>query len=707
MKILFTILAATACLICRAENKTVSQLPAVTTVQSNDSVIVNINPSSPSTRTIPVSSFAASVAGMIGAGPEADPLSLKTNLGLAFRPAFSQVRSIGFAGWNTTTNGLGQLIDTNASGGALVRNPSGSIDIISTEAGPSTFPSGVTVTNDTGKHTDIDTNGFVTANGGFAGSLVDTNTPFHNNYALKLGFVGLESVNAIGHNVFAGDSFLMLRTDPLNHQSGYFASSHSPIGIDDDLGQLYGDIGGATNLNADEVMPSSILDQSPIAATNLFVDYRNRREAAYSIDLSADAYFVGVTNDTANKHSQALFRLLSGSTNRWVSWNTNFVLLGSYVTPSNYYTLLLASNHSSRFEFENYGLGNTNCALRVYVSQAAVATSGGGCTAANIASQPSDTTVLSNTTAYFNVYATGTEPISYQWYQGSVNLAFGGFGVSGTTTSNLVLTGAATDIAGSGTPYHVVLSNACSGSITSSLAFLYITNGASGGGGTLTNGLVANWTLDEASGTTRVDDWGGNDLTDEAGNVTSVTGTLGNAAHYIGGGSSTLSHADNAALSFTGRSFTIGVDVNMASLTTDQFILGKWGATGEYIVYYDHTAQRFIFYRRNAAGTTTSSVSANTFGAPSSGTAYYLICGQDFENSQLFISVNAGTTDTTAFADDGRDDTLDFTVGQFDTGGSVFNGDLDQIDIWSRTLSGTEKTDMYNGGALRNPVANP
>jgi hypothetical protein len=182
---------------------------------------------------------------------------------------------------------------------------------------------------------------------------------------------------------------------------------------------------------------------------------------------------------------------------------------------------------------------------------------------------------------------------------------------------------------------------------------------------------------------------------------------LGNAAHYIGGGSSTLSHADNAALSFTGRSFTIGVAVNLASLTTDQFIVGKWGAATEYFLYYDHTAQRFIFYRRDAANTTTASVSADTFGAPSSGVTAYLICGQDFENGQLFISVNAGATDTTAFSDNGRDDAADFTIGQFDSGGSVFNGDIDQVDLWNRTLTGTEKTDMYNGGALRNPVANP
>jgi Pectate lyase len=82
-------------------------------------------------------------------------------------------------------------------------------------------------------------------------------------------------------------------------------------------------------------------------------------------------------------------------------------------------------------------------------------------TAPSITTQPSDRTVLIGQSASFNVVATGTEPLSYQWF-------FNDAPISGATAASHTVTGATADDSG---PYHLVISNPY-GSVTSVVATL-------------------------------------------------------------------------------------------------------------------------------------------------------------------------------------------------------------------------------------------
>lgn len=110
--------------------------------------------------------------------------------------------------------------------------------------------------------------------------------------------------------------------------------------------------------------------------------------------------------------------------------------------------------------------------------------------APTITVQPANTTVCTGTTAQFTVTATGTAPLSYQWYRGATPLANGPSGTgstySGATTATLTISN--TSAADNGNDYKVVVSNSC-GTATSALRTLTTTSL------TVTNPAVTTGTL--------------------------------------------------------------------------------------------------------------------------------------------------------------------------------------------------------------------
>jgi invasion protein IalB len=92
-----------------------------------------------------------------------------------------------------------------------------------------------------------------------------------------------------------------------------------------------------------------------------------------------------------------------------------------------------------------------------------VVTSGTGTIAPAITQQPLSQTVTAGNNATFNVTATGTAPLSYQW-------RFNGVNIAGATASSLTLSAVTSANAGS---YTVVISNTA-GSITSAAAVLTV-----------------------------------------------------------------------------------------------------------------------------------------------------------------------------------------------------------------------------------------
>ena len=91
--------------------------------------------------------------------------------------------------------------------------------------------------------------------------------------------------------------------------------------------------------------------------------------------------------------------------------------------------------------------------------------------APSIISEPANQTVTAGQTATFNVTATGTTPLSYQWRKNSAN-------ISGATSASYATP--ATTTADSGTQFDVSVSNSA-GSMTSSAATLTVNASTSGG----------------------------------------------------------------------------------------------------------------------------------------------------------------------------------------------------------------------------------
>ncbi|MGA9135519.1 MAG: hypothetical protein WB384_26210, partial [Candidatus Sulfotelmatobacter sp.] len=97
-------------------------------------------------------------------------------------------------------------------------------------------------------------------------------------------------------------------------------------------------------------------------------------------------------------------------------------------------------------------------------SNAATLTVSATAVAPTITQQPASATVTAGQTATFSVTASGTDPLSYQWLQGTTT-------ITGATSASY--TTAATTTANNGTQYKVVVSNSV-GSVTSNPATLTV-----------------------------------------------------------------------------------------------------------------------------------------------------------------------------------------------------------------------------------------
>lgn len=221
------------------------------------------------------------------------------------------------------------------------------------------------------------------------------------------------------------------------------------------------------------------------------------------------------------------------------------------------------------------------------------------------------------------------------------------------------------------------------------------------GASSLLTGCKAYWKLDEASGT-RVDSHSTNDLTDNA-TVTQATGKISDAAQFTAANSEYLSLADNAALSVGDIDFTFACWVYLDSVGF-RTVLSKESSSGtrEYILWYDSTGavatNRFHWQVQDAAANS-GGVTANNFGAASTGTWYFIVCWHDSVNNQVGISVNNGTPDTASYSNGSFDSGTDFNIGREANGSRYWDGRIDEVGFWKRVLTAAERTYLYGGGA--------
>ena len=223
---------------------------------------------------------------------------------------------------------------------------------------------------------------------------------------------------------------------------------------------------------------------------------------------------------------------------------------------------------------------------------------------------------------------------------------------------------------------------------------------------TLTTSLLSYWELEEASGS-RIDSDASNDLTD-FNSTGQTTGKQGNAA--------SMSRASSQGLYISSGSqspdLSIGSgDLNVAGwFKLDSKPSGQMGAVvkyefsnglREYWLYWDNSSDRFKFQVFNNT-VSSNVVTANSFGAPSTGTWYFVQAYVDNTGNQIGISVNDGTVDTASLTVTTHNGGAQFALGFTGTTASSFthwDGDMDEVGLWNKTLSTSEVSDLYNSGS--------
>lgn len=214
----------------------------------------------------------------------------------------------------------------------------------------------------------------------------------------------------------------------------------------------------------------------------------------------------------------------------------------------------------------------------------------------------------------------------------------------------------------------------------------------------LARGLQAFWNLDDLDGS-RLDAANYHYLS-PTGDVTSVDGKLGTAAHFDGG---YLAHPDSDSISGgMGRALTLTAWVRAGTLTTTEIVAHKVAADGsdmEYGLYFDASTHRMKFSVSSSGSAWTGTIEATTFGAGTADWDFY-VGWYDPTAHTLNIQVNNGAVDSTSYAGGIRDGGASLYLGSL-AGTAPFDGDLDAVGLWKRVLTSNERSTLYAGGAGR------
>lgn len=208
--------------------------------------------------------------------------------------------------------------------------------------------------------------------------------------------------------------------------------------------------------------------------------------------------------------------------------------------------------------------------------------------------------------------------------------------------------------------------------------------------------LIASWELNEASGNA-IDSHGSNDLTD-----TNTVGVSGGWRDFESSSTEYFTISDNADLSMGDIDFTFEIWVNIESTGADRAILSKWnsGASSrEYSLIYNNSTNRFQFFISTTGGNNLS-VTASSFGAPSTATPYQIFIWHDSTSNVFGIRVNNGTANTEANSSGVFSGSANFQIGA-ENGGLPFDGLMRRARLWKRLLTSDERTFLYNGGSGR------
>ncbi|NTW32339.1 MAG: hypothetical protein HGB12_06905, partial [Bacteroidetes bacterium] len=287
------------------------------------------------------------------------------------------------------------------------------------------------------------------------------------------------------------------------------------------------------------------------------------------------------------------------------------------------------------------------------------------------------TTFCSGTNVTFTATPTngGSAP-AYQWKVNGSNV-----GTNSATYSNSSLTNGNTITC-------VMTSNATpclAGSPSTSNTLTMTVTSA------LTCNLAAYWKFDESSG--NAIDATGNGNTGTISNVTYTSGKINNAATASNGGISNASCSWGAGKAGGTVSFWFNL-AGFVSGAVDQMVNAGWTDYGIRCFTHDWVSPANALFFDGLGW------SYNAGYAPSTGIWYHIVLTSNGTNAKIYINGSLVTTQTIS----GSSSSASNFIFMKDAGGSPMNGRLDEVGIWTRELSSTEVTTLYNSGnALQYP----
>lgn len=226
------------------------------------------------------------------------------------------------------------------------------------------------------------------------------------------------------------------------------------------------------------------------------------------------------------------------------------------------------------------------------------------------------------------------------------------------------------------------------------------TGAAPPSGSTLTNGLMAWYSMDETSGNR-------SDLSPFASTL-NVSNTVNYEA--AGAGMTNLVVLDTADgfltspsatnLQFIGTTWTLTCWIYLTTLG-DFTILCKDGAADanrEFMLWYDNSSDGVLKVDLMKAGTPGTRISVG-YGSGFNQEQLYWICIR-YTNSTLYLRVdNAVESEVnSSWVDSNAGGAGNFTIGKDENVGGYWYGKIDGVGKWSRCLTETEISTLYNSG---------
>lgn len=228
--------------------------------------------------------------------------------------------------------------------------------------------------------------------------------------------------------------------------------------------------------------------------------------------------------------------------------------------------------------------------------------------------------------------------------------------------------------------------------MSSSLLRLFNTTGvgATGPASTLNDGWIASYSLNEASGATRIDSVGGNNLVESggSGSVTSVAGINGNAAYF--NASVTNRRLISSAFPSLDDGFTLLCWVNQ----------DVGGANG--ILTLEGASQGLRLQGNDTELRETGQFFAGNNGVTgwTKGDIHRIVFIWDGVDAYLGRDGEALNTFTPVVTPDMSAPLLSLGIADGQAWGDLW---IDQVDIWDRALTTDELTEHWNGGTGKFP----